>query len=94
LAALDGDWIDWWQTVVIGSLRETRAAKDPNLKRRTLTNLYNERPTWLRLAHEKLDRAVLGAYAAVQCRMKNPGAPGPSASNGRAPGVTASREEG
>ncbi len=42
-----------------------QAAKDPNLKRRTLTNLYNERPTWLRLAHEKLDRAVLAAYAAV-----------------------------
>lgn len=30
--------------------------------RRTLTNLYNERPTWLKLAHEKLDRAVLAAY--------------------------------
>ncbi len=42
-----------------------RAAKDANLKRRTLTNLYNERPTWLRLAHEELDRAVLAAYAAV-----------------------------
>jgi len=33
--------------------------------KRTLTNLYNERPTWLRLAHEKLDRAVLAAYAAT-----------------------------
>ncbi len=42
-----------------------RAAKDPNLKKRTLTNLYNERPTWLRLAHDRLDRAVLAAYAAV-----------------------------
>ncbi len=41
------------------------AARDPRLKKRTLTNLYNERPTWLRLAHEKLDRAVLAAYAAV-----------------------------
>ena len=41
------------------------AAKHANLKRRTLTNLYNERPTWLRLAHERLDRAVLAAYAAV-----------------------------
>jgi hypothetical protein len=40
-----------------------RAAKDPKLKKRTLTNLYNERPTWLRLLHEQLDRAVLGAYA-------------------------------
>ena len=41
------------------------AATDPNLKKRTLTNLYNERPTWLKLAHETLDRAVLAAYAAI-----------------------------
>ncbi|HUU96554.1 MAG TPA: hypothetical protein VM487_12505, partial [Phycisphaerae bacterium] len=41
------------------------AARDSRLKKRTLTNLYNERPTWLRLAHEKLDRGVLAAYAAV-----------------------------
>src|SRR6266511_4453344 len=32
------------------------------LKQRTLTNLYNQRPTWLDLAHKKLDRAVLDAY--------------------------------
>ncbi len=32
------------------------------LKRRTLTNLYNDRPTWLELAHLELDRAVLAAY--------------------------------
>ncbi len=32
------------------------------LKKRTLTNLYNQMPEWLRLAHEKLDRAVLDAY--------------------------------
>jgi hypothetical protein len=32
-------------------------------KKRTLTNLYNERPTWLKLAHLELDRAVLAAYA-------------------------------
>lgn len=41
------------------------AAKDPKLKKRTLTNLYNERPTWLRLAHRRLDEAVLAAYASV-----------------------------
>jgi len=39
------------------------AAKDKRLKQRTLTNLYNERPTWLRLAHRRLDEAVLAAYA-------------------------------
>ncbi len=32
------------------------------LRRRTLTNLYNERPTWLDLAHSRLDRAVHAAY--------------------------------
>jgi hypothetical protein len=32
------------------------------LKKRTLTNLYNERPTWLDLAHKKLDTAVFAAY--------------------------------
>jgi type II restriction/modification system DNA methylase subunit YeeA len=37
-------------------------ATEAELKKRTLTNLYNQRPTWLQLAHEKLDRAVLDAY--------------------------------
>jgi hypothetical protein len=32
------------------------------LKARTLTQLYNERPTWLDLAHKKLDAAVAAAY--------------------------------
>ncbi|MBZ9791121.1 class I SAM-dependent DNA methyltransferase [Rhizobium sp. 3T7] len=32
------------------------------LKKRTLTNLYNERPTWLDLAHKALDEAVAAAY--------------------------------
>jgi type II restriction/modification system DNA methylase subunit YeeA len=32
------------------------------LKTRTLTNLYNERPTWLENAHRELDAAVAAAY--------------------------------
>ena len=28
------------------------------MEKRTLTNLYNEHPAWLDLAHEKLDAAV------------------------------------
>jgi type II restriction/modification system DNA methylase subunit YeeA len=32
------------------------------LKKRTLTNLYNERPAWLDNAHRDLDEAVAGAY--------------------------------
>jgi len=38
-------------------------ASEAELKKRTLTNLYNERPTWLDLAHKQLDDAVLDAYA-------------------------------
>lgn len=41
------------------------AAVDKRLKVRTLTNLYNERPACLRLAHKRLDEAVIAAYAAV-----------------------------
>ena len=33
-----------------------------DLKKRTLTNLYNTRPSWLQFAHERLDAAVLDAY--------------------------------
>ncbi len=33
------------------------------LKKRTLTNLYNERPTWLDQAHQALDEAVFAAYS-------------------------------
>ena len=32
------------------------------LRRRTLTDLYNERPTWLANAHQSLDAAVAAAY--------------------------------
>jgi type II restriction/modification system DNA methylase subunit YeeA len=35
---------------------------EKELKQRTLTNLYNKRPTWLALAHERLDTAVFAAY--------------------------------
>jgi len=38
-------------------------ATEAELKKRTLTNLYNQRPTWLDLAHKTLDNAVLDAYA-------------------------------
>ncbi len=37
-------------------------ASESELKKRTLTNLYNERPTWLKGAHEKLDLAVFAVY--------------------------------
>jgi type II restriction/modification system DNA methylase subunit YeeA len=37
-------------------------ASEAELKKRTLTNLYNQRPNWLDLAHKKLDAAVFDAY--------------------------------
>jgi len=40
--------------------KDDEAAK--MLKTRTLTNLYNQRPTWLQNAHAALDEAVAGAY--------------------------------
>jgi len=62
VAAVSGDEA---RRLIRRSAVQAAAAKDPRLKKRTLTNLYNERPTWLRLAHERLDRAVLAAYASV-----------------------------
>lgn len=51
----------------IGTVRWPRiVAKDAEcakkLAKRTLTNLYNERPAWLDLAHKRLDEAVFAAY--------------------------------
>jgi type II restriction/modification system DNA methylase subunit YeeA len=51
----------------IGTVRWPRIVpKDADcaasLKKRTLTNLYNQRPAWLDLAHKKLDAAVFAAY--------------------------------
>jgi hypothetical protein len=61
------EWVDWVITP-----EEERAgfpqrpvAKpgfDADLKKRTLTNLYNTRPAWLDLAHKALDQAVAVAY--------------------------------
>ncbi len=37
-------------------------ASEADLKKRTLTNLYYQRPTWLDNAHRRLDEAVFAAY--------------------------------
>ena len=71
--SVDGPWSRYIapQTVDaktgIGTVRYPRLEpKDADcaakLKKRTLTNLYNERPAWLDLAHKKLDAAVARAY--------------------------------
>ena len=51
----------------VGTVRYPRtvpkdAACAAKLKPRTLTNLYNESPAWLKAAHKKLDEAVFAAY--------------------------------
>ena len=50
----------------LNELRENwlnpEGATEAELKKRTLTNLYNARPTWLDHAHQTLDRAVWAAY--------------------------------
>ncbi len=54
----------------IGTVRWPRSvpkdeASAKKLKKRTLTNLYNERPAWLDNAHRALDEAVAAAYRAT-----------------------------
>lgn len=41
---------------------DPEGATETELKKRTRTNLYNARPTWLVNAHAALDRAVWTAY--------------------------------
>ena len=59
------EWVEWVDEPVPGYPkrpvpRDEAAAKE--LKKRTLTNLYNERPQWLANAHADLDSAVAAAY--------------------------------
>jgi type II restriction/modification system DNA methylase subunit YeeA len=43
-------------------LKPEGAPPEGELRKRTLTKLYNDRPTWLQNAHERLDEAVFAAY--------------------------------
>jgi type II restriction/modification system DNA methylase subunit YeeA len=68
--SIDGPWARYVSEPDergVGTVRYPRLVpKDDEaaklLAKRTLTNLYNERPTWLDLAHRKLDEAVFAAY--------------------------------
>jgi type II restriction/modification system DNA methylase subunit YeeA len=61
------EWVDW---VITPEEEKAGFPKRPvakpgheaDLKKRTLTNLYNQRPAWLDLAHKELDKAVAAAY--------------------------------
>ncbi|MHB9133761.1 MAG: class I SAM-dependent DNA methyltransferase, partial [Armatimonadota bacterium] len=68
--AADGPWARYVHAPDargIGTVRYPRrvgrdAAHREMLAKRTLTNLYNQRPAWLALAHQTLDAAVFAAY--------------------------------
>ena len=59
------EWVEWVEEPVSGYPRRPvarDATVEKELKRRTLTNLYNVRPQWLTDAHTALDAAVAAAY--------------------------------
>lgn len=61
------EWVDWVRTPeeTAAGFPERPVAKpghEAELKKRTLTNLYNARPAWLDHAHRDLDAAVAAAY--------------------------------
>ena len=67
---MDGPWKRYVHEPDVGGIATLRyprlVARDATcaekLNKRTLTNLYNESPTWLKNAHAKLDEAVFAAY--------------------------------
>jgi len=56
------DWARPRPALNAASASEKEGLSEADKKRRTLTNLYNARPTWLDLAHKRLDAAVFAAY--------------------------------
>jgi hypothetical protein len=62
--ALTPEWVERVPEVVPGYPERLlpKPGFEAELKKRTLTNLYNARPAWLAKAHEALDAAVAAAY--------------------------------
>ena len=61
------EWVDWVRTpeeeaAGFPARPVAKAGHEAALKKRTLTNLYNARPTWLANLHDALDKAVADAY--------------------------------
>jgi methylase of polypeptide subunit release factors len=61
------EWVDWVITpeeekVGYPKRAVAKAGFEAELKKRTLTNLYNQRPAWLDNAHKTLDAAVVLTY--------------------------------
>lgn len=61
------EWVEWQRTpeeekAGFPARAVAKPGYEAELKKRTLTNLYNLRPTWLDNAHKTLDAAVAKAY--------------------------------
>lgn len=61
------DYVDWVitpeeETAGFPKRPVTKSGHEAELKKRTLTNLYNAKPAWLTNAHQTLDKAVAKAY--------------------------------
>ena len=59
------EWVEWMDEPVPGYPKRSVPRDEAvvaELKKRTLTNLYNARPQWLDDAHKALDAAVAAAY--------------------------------
>ena len=58
------EWVERVPEVVSGYPDRIlpKPGHEADLKKRTLTNLYNQRPSWLDNAHKALDKAVAEAY--------------------------------
>jgi hypothetical protein len=58
------EWVDRVPEVVPGYPDRIipKPGHEKDLKARTLTNLYNQRPRWLANAHQALDAVVAAAY--------------------------------
>jgi hypothetical protein len=60
-------WVDWTltleeETAGFPARPVAKPGHEADLRGRTLTNLYNQRPAWLDQAHKTLDAAVAAAY--------------------------------
>jgi type II restriction/modification system DNA methylase subunit YeeA len=61
------EWTDWLRTpeeekAGYPARPVAKSGNEAELKKRTLTNLYNDRPAWLDNAHKALDATVAKAY--------------------------------
>ena len=61
------EWVDWViipeeETAGFPKRPVAKPGHEAELKKRTLTNLYNLKPHWLTHAHQMLDKAVASAY--------------------------------